>query len=443
MSVLAYQRRPLLAATLFSSLLNFKHIYLYMAPAYFVFLLRSYVVPPGSNRRSLIGALERLMIVGFFTLLPVVLSLGPLALSGLMTHHSQGTTTTWPYHTPLEELQQLVLRLFPFGRGLTHAYWAPNVWAWYTAIDRACLALFRTVPLLGDMAIATLPLLGPHVAQAKEAGYNVPAASRGVVGNVAFGVLPTITPRTCALLTLAASLPALLMLARRPTYVSFVHTVVLCAGASFAFGWHVHEKAVLLLTLPATYLAPLSEDHAAVYSTLTASATISLLPLLIRGQEAGCAMALSSLWLILQGVILRRYTATNELVSNVRWVGSTVRRMYLVGLLPVTLYGHLLHPFVCGDKWPFVPLMLLSIYTAVGVLGSYVVLYWLFLSGRGQQPPTMISSHPTADAGVASSTGGGKGPAGTAASSVGFPSLHPPSDSALSQKVPVPQFHAS
>jgi alpha-1,3-glucosyltransferase len=135
LDILTYtlQGYKLTSGILFAVLLNFKHIYMYLAvifiypfsaisclpqpyvkPAYFIYLLRSFCMSPS-------GQLE---IKNFLTLANAVIavfvvSLGPFILMG--------------------QIPKLLSRLFPFTRGLNHAYWAPNAWALVTAADRVLL----------------------------------------------------------------------------------------------------------------------------------------------------------------------------------------------------------------------------------------------------------------------------------------------------------------
>lgn len=107
------QSTVLYSGLLFATLLCLKHIYLYLAPAYFVYLLRVFCLSPRSILR-----------VQFANC--VKLGLGILAIFGA----AFGPFWYWG------QIDQVLSRLFPFSRGLCHAYWAPNVWAMYSFIDR-------------------------------------------------------------------------------------------------------------------------------------------------------------------------------------------------------------------------------------------------------------------------------------------------------------------
>ena len=74
----------ILAGLLFSALLMLKHIYLYMAPAYIVFMLRSYCFKTNSGGTTSWSSFSpvRLILLGLSVLVNVGLAMGPFILSG-------------------------------------------------------------------------------------------------------------------------------------------------------------------------------------------------------------------------------------------------------------------------------------------------------------------------------------------------------------------------
>lgn len=110
------QSTLLISGVLFAALLCLKHIYLYLAPAYFVYLLRAYCLSQKSVIRIRVGNCAKLGI-------------GLLGVFGI----AFGPFWYW------NQMGQVLTRLFPFSRGLCHAYWAPNIWSMYSFTDRVLI----------------------------------------------------------------------------------------------------------------------------------------------------------------------------------------------------------------------------------------------------------------------------------------------------------------
>nr|KAJ3418028.1 glycosyl transferase [Polyrhizophydium stewartii] len=107
-----FEGRHILGGALFAIVLNFKHIYLYQAPAYFVYLLAGFCFTAPFK-----FSIVRLASLGAVVVAVFAVSFGPFA----------------------QHIPQVLSRLFPFKRGLCHAYWAPNFWALYSFADRVLL----------------------------------------------------------------------------------------------------------------------------------------------------------------------------------------------------------------------------------------------------------------------------------------------------------------
>nr|XP_027798536.1 probable dolichyl pyrophosphate Glc1Man9GlcNAc2 alpha-1,3-glucosyltransferase isoform X2 [Marmota flaviventris] len=280
-----FQKRHVEGAFFFAVLLHFKHIYLYVAPAYGIYLLRSYCFtankPDGSVRWNSFSFV-RVILLGLIVFLVSALSLGPFLA--------------------LNQLPQVFSRLFPFKRGLCHAYWAPNFWALYNALD-------KVLSVIG----LELKLLDPN---------KIPKASMtsGLVQQFQHTVLPSVTPLATLICTLIAILPSIFCLWFKPQGPrGFLRCLILCALSSFMFGWHVHEKAILLAILPMRKEKPLFN-----------------------------------------------------------WMET----FYLLGLGPLEVCCEFVFPFTSWKlKYPFIPLLLTSVYCAVGITYAWFRLYVSVLTG--------------------------------------------------------------
>nr|CAG4646289.1 EOG090X06YP [Macrothrix elegans] len=325
------------AAFWFSILLNLKHIYLYIAPAYFVYLFRSYCIQ--TTKSGLTFNFRRFLSLGGVVISIFLVSFGPF----------------------LNQIPQVLSRLFPFeNRGLCHAYWAPNFWALYNVADKALSIIAIKLGWIEPSTMTTASMTG------------------GLVKEFEHVILPSVGPKTTLICTLVAFLPALIILLKRPNQpMVFLRALILCAFASFLFGWHVHEKAILMVIIPFTLLAVSTPTDCRLFLVLSAAGHTSLFPLLFTPFECTLKVFLVfTFWLASYAflvALLYEPKIKKSLLEFHIW-----ERLYMYGLIVVgfieCLSNSIFTPF---DKFPFLPLLLMSVYCAVGVI--YV---WLLFMAK-------------------------------------------------------------
>lgn len=315
----------LLGGILFAVLLMWKHIFLYVAPLYFVYLLRHYCFELeveefhgyeqfNTHKHTRRFNLWRLVKLGSSVGLVFVVALGPFVAQG------QGI--------------QLLVRLFPFKRGLTHTYWAPNVWALYNVLDRALVHLTGAT--------------------------HVPRTTSGRAIETAHIVLPGVTPGNTVLLTALFMLPVLRVVWNAPHPRLFVSALAYCSICSFMLGWHVHEKAVLMATIPLALIAFDSIATARTYFFVATVGHYSLFPLLFRLQEAPIKV-----------ILLATHTYLSCRLLGRRLSASTTERDFLWCIIPIETFVLVIHPLLIAPAFPFLPLMTVSVFCAIGMLWGW------------------------------------------------------------------------
>jgi alpha-1,3-glucosyltransferase len=93
--------------------------------------------------------------------------------------------------------------------------------------------------------------------------------------------------------------PFLIRLFVRPTWENFVGAVTLCGYASFLFGWHVHEKAILIVIIPFSLIALKDRRYLGAFRPLAVAGHVSLFPLLFTAAEFPVKTVYTIFWLVL------------------------------------------------------------------------------------------------------------------------------------------------
>ena len=146
--------------------------------------------------------------------------------------------------------------------------------------------------------------------------------------------------------------------------------LTLCGYASFLFGWHVHEKAILLVLIPFSLVALKDRRVLGAFRPLAVAGNVSLFPLLFTPAEFPVKTIYTLLWLI-----LFLYTFDQLAPASTRprvFLLDRFSLLYLTVSVPLIVYCSLVHGIVFGDKYEFLPLMFTSAYSALGVVGSWI-----------------------------------------------------------------------
>ncbi|XP_069747943.1 dolichyl pyrophosphate Glc1Man9GlcNAc2 alpha-1,3-glucosyltransferase isoform X1 [Narcine bancroftii] len=331
-----FQERHLESAVLFVILMNFKHIFLYVAPAYGIYLLRSYCFTENKQDGSIQWrsfSCSRLFALGCIVCSVFVVSFGPFIAMG--------------------QLPQVLTRLFPFKRGLCHAYWAPNFWAIYNVVDKALSLIAVKLQLLDPAKISKASMTG------------------GLVQEFQHAVLPSVSPLTTLVCTLLSIMPAIFHLWLKPQGPrGFLQCLILCALGSFMFGWHVHEKAILIAILPLSLFAVENRNDAGIYIFLVTTGHFSLFPLLFTGPEIPIKICLMLFFTVYSFSALRALFRKEGTLLN--WPES----IYLIGLVPLQVICEIIYPLMpWQQRFPFVPLLLISVYCSLGITYAWIKMY--------------------------------------------------------------------
>lgn len=130
------------------------------------------------------------------------------------------------------QIDQVIKRLFPFARGLTHYYWAGNIWALYMAFNKYALNLWKWYKT------------GVKVPME----FNVDDIQSYKFISLAATLIFLIV--NCLIIHICFFQPLIVLMIRKMNVRNFNFFLAMTNFIVFNFGFHVHEKAILMILIP-------------------------------------------------------------------------------------------------------------------------------------------------------------------------------------------------
>lgn len=368
MTISTKMKRELIGCLLFVWLVTFKHLYMTLGPVYLFYMLGRVCQPTtravvqggvggGGQCWKWKNGLRFFLLLAVSVLLTVILPFIPFLVSDPVNYKRQ--------------LMQMLSRLFPFHqRGLCHNYWAGNVWALYMFVEKVCKKVLDATEYPTENA-----------------------------------TLFKVTPFIAAIFLLFAMIPAMIcswIIARKPMNYSphqhqhgFLYCIVYASMTSFMLSYHVHEKAIMTAIVPMIFLSVTDRTSARLFLRMSTLGHFGLLPLLHKPTELLLKILLHSCYLVLSITLLEKIHHTKSLSSSgicsmleEENIGSapscplpvqsdldtgpllkTWDKIGLGMMAFILLYTESLHFVIFGhDKMEFLPLLITSVFCAVGLI---------------------------------------------------------------------------
>ena len=245
------KRQYVLAAVFYFICLCMKHIFIYYAPAYFIFYFH-YIVINNIKKKKFKKLIINLILIGLGILSVLIITFLPFIVISIKTKS-------------LSQFIQIKERLFPLNRGLLHTYWAPNIWALYSLIDKVLYYSYtnfsKQIPIIDKICSFFLKYKDYSY---KRNTSSTGAGENGVSKQTGFDILPDINMKITNIIVFTFIVIYFMQYYRKKSkekiiaikinknairIKEFIQHCIYSNFIFFNFGYQVHEKAFLNISI--------------------------------------------------------------------------------------------------------------------------------------------------------------------------------------------------